>query len=51
MSELLKEVPQIDPTKKVLTEKPVDEAGACPCDTNDKTCHQRWFQAIADCDQ
>jgi len=53
MPELLKEVPSIDPTKEKLVEKHIyaDKIAECPCDSDDKACHQRWFQAFSDCDQ
>ena len=53
MADLLKEVPIPDTTKQVLVEKHVyaDKIGECPCDSDDKACHQRWIQAFSDCDQ
>lgn len=52
MSELLKEVPVLDTSKEILVEKHIysDKTSVCPCDTDDKECHQRWIQAFSDCE-
>lgn len=48
MSELLKEVSQLDESKQVLVEQ--EKESSSPCSDKDKECHKRWLETLSDCE-